>query len=113
VAWSQVGNFYSGKSAYRKSLFKNPQQKKHMIDVKNIWSAYERIIPFVRKTPLEYSMVLSELTHANVFLKMECWQHTGSFKPRGAFNCLQLLNNDQKRGGAYRGKSRYRSFICS
>ena len=67
-----------------------------MIDVKNIWSAYERIKPFVRKTPLEYSMALSELTHAKVFLKMECWQHTGSFKPRGAFNCLQLLNNDQK-----------------
>lgn len=67
--------------------------------LENIWSAYERIKPFVRKTPLEYSKVLSDISNANVFLKMECWQHTGSFKPRGAFNCLQLLNSQQQRQG--------------
>ncbi len=70
-----------------------------MIKLHNIWSAYERIKPFVRNTPLEYSAVLSDIANANVFLKMECWQHTGSFKPRGAFNCLQLLNRHQKRQG--------------
>lgn len=70
-----------------------------MIDVQGIWSAYKRIQPFVRKTPLEYSRVLSEITQGDVFLKMECWQHTGSFKPRGAFNCLQQLNHEQKRRG--------------
>lgn len=70
-----------------------------MFDVKSIWSAYARISPFIRKTPLEYSRVLSELAQADVFLKMECWQHTGSFKARGAFNCLQLLDDEQKRRG--------------
>jgi len=25
---------------------------------------------------------------AKIFLKLECLQHTGSFKPRGAFNCI-------------------------
>ncbi len=69
------------------------------MDMKDIWSAYTQIKTFVRRTPLEYSRVLSDLTHADVYLKMECWQHTGSFKARGAFNCLQLLDHDQKRRG--------------
>ncbi|MGZ4875585.1 MAG: pyridoxal-phosphate dependent enzyme, partial [Candidatus Angelobacter sp.] len=25
---------------------------------------------------------------ARIFFKLECLQHTGSFKPRGAFNCI-------------------------
>lgn len=70
-----------------------------MVDIQSIWAASARISPFIRRTPLEYSRVLSELTEAEVFLKMECWQHTGSFKPRGAFNCLQLLSDGQKRQG--------------
>ncbi|SDP84909.1 threonine dehydratase [Desulforhopalus singaporensis] len=41
-------------------------------------------------------MELSHIANANVFFKMECWQHTGSFKARGAFNCLQILNSEQR-----------------
>ena len=43
-------------------------------------AAHARIAPHVRRTPL--------LEAAGVSLKLECLQHTGSFKPRGAFNNL-------------------------
>lgn len=70
-----------------------------MNNINDVWLAYERIKPYIRKTPLEYSSELSNITNANVFLKMECWQHTGSFKPRGAFNCLQMLSLEQRKKG--------------
>ena len=41
-----------------------------------------------RRTPV---MALEENAFgidARIFLKLECLQHTGSFKPRGAFNCI-------------------------
>lgn len=46
----------------------------------------------VRRTPV---MALEEKAFgidARIFFKLECLQHTGSFKPRGAFNCI--LNSD-------------------
>jgi threonine dehydratase len=50
--------------------------------------AANRIKPHIRETPLEYSSWLSEETNANVWLKLENLQITGSFKLRGAFNKL-------------------------
>src|SRR5690606_27618554 len=49
-------------------------------------AAMERIGPWVRRTPLEYSAALSERLQAEVYFKMECWQVTGSFKPRISFS---------------------------
>lgn len=43
-------------------------------------------------TPLERSPILSELAGADVWLKLECFQRTGSFKLRGAFNKLSRLS---------------------
>src|SRR5271157_3340252 len=50
-------------------------------------AAYSRIAPFVRRTPL---MEAASPTGQGgpVSLKLEFLQHTGSFKPRGAFNNL-------------------------
>ena len=45
-----------------------------------IEAAHARIATHVRRTPL--------METADVSLKLECLQHTGSFKPRGAFNNL-------------------------
>jgi threonine dehydratase len=42
----------------------------------------------VRRTPVEYSRSLSDRTGADVHLKMEHLQRTGSFKTRGAYNKL-------------------------
>ncbi|MFC6988865.1 threonine ammonia-lyase [Haloplanus sp. GCM10025708] len=46
----------------------------------------------VRRTPIEYSRSLSNRTDADVHLKMEHLQRTGSFKTRGAYNKLQQLS---------------------
>jgi threonine dehydratase len=57
--------------------------------------AAERIKPHARKTPLEYSPGLSEELNCNVYLKLENWQITGSFKPRGALNkIIQVYEQD-------------------
>jgi threonine dehydratase len=46
--------------------------------------------PFVVHTPLERSATLSDLCGTDVWLKLECFQRTGSFKLRGALNALLL-----------------------
>lgn len=61
--------------------------------------AQERIKPFVRRTTLERSETLSRLLGANVFIKPELFQKTGSFKVRGAFNKLLSLSEREKRAG--------------
>jgi threonine dehydratase len=61
--------------------------------------ADERIKPHIRETYLEKSVFYSEKGDANVFLKMENLQHTGSFKVRGAMNkILSLSDEELKRG---------------
>jgi threonine dehydratase len=57
--------------------------------------AEERIRPYIKETPLEYSVYLSQLTQAHVWLKLENLQHTGSFKLRGAMNKLLTLDDGQ------------------
>ncbi len=52
----------------------------------DIAAARERIRPFVRKTPTIGWTPPGTDTAASV--KLECLQHAGSFKPRGAFNNL-------------------------
>ena len=54
-------------------------------------AAASRIGAHVRHTPVEYSPVLSEISGARVYLKMENLQATGSFKLRGATNALLSL----------------------
>lgn len=49
-------------------------------------AAAERIRPFVRRTP-----ALCTDLHPDLRLKAECFQVTGSFKPRGAFNAVLSL----------------------
>jgi len=59
-----------------------------MISLSDIQAARERIAPFIHRTPLIPSNSLSALSGAEVFLKLENLQKTGSFKVRGAFNKL-------------------------
>ena len=70
-----------------------------MISIGDVEAARERISSFVTKTPLEKSRTLSTLLGTNVYLKLELFQKTGSFKPRGAFNqILQLTGLARDRG---------------
>jgi threonine dehydratase len=58
----------------------------------DIVGARERIARVARWTPLEQSRWLSELTGHDVYLKLECWQPTRSFKIRGACNAIAGLS---------------------
>src|SRR5690606_6228858 len=61
--------------------------------------AAERIRPPGRHTPLEPSPALGAHLGAEVFLKLECWQVTGSFKPRISFSKLLTLGPAERARG--------------
>ena len=67
--------------------------------------AANRIASYIRDTPLDYSPYFSELTGANVYLKLENLQHTGSFKLRGAFNKLLSLSEEDRAAGGVAASS--------
>ncbi len=70
-----------------------------MLDLNDVQQARTRITPYVRRTPLERSTTLSRMLGTNVYLKYELFQKTGSFKPRGAFNTMLSLSDDQRNAG--------------
>src|SRR5438552_10708131 len=53
----------------------------------------------LRRTPLLRSEWLSRVTGAEVFLKCEGLQITGSFKARGGFASVALLSPEERRRG--------------
>ncbi|MFQ6108227.1 MAG: threonine/serine dehydratase [Candidatus Aminicenantales bacterium] len=59
----------------------------------------KRIRPYVRETPVEHSLYLSRLGECKVFMKLENYQITGSFKVRGAMNKLFSLSEEEKKAG--------------
>ncbi|MBL8180504.1 MAG: threonine/serine dehydratase [Blastocatellia bacterium] len=69
------------------------------MNINDIRDAAARIKPYVKRTPLERSTSLSERFRANVFVKYELFQRTGSFKARGGFNKLLQLSDDDKTKG--------------
>jgi threonine dehydratase len=62
-------------------------------------AAYERIKADIRRTPLERSGPLSRELGADIYVKWECDQMTGSFKLRGALNKLRSLSDEKRRRG--------------
>ncbi len=54
-------------------------------------AAEKRIRPHIRETPLEPSHELSERSGADVYLKLESQQLSGSFKLRGCFRSQVLV----------------------
>ena len=67
----------------------------------DIIAASNRIKDHVRRTTFERSSMISHLTGADVWLKMENQQHTGSFKFRGAINKMLTLSQSDRESGIY------------
>ena len=65
-----------------------------MITLNDVKAAAEKVSSYVRRTPLWKSETLSKRLGTNVYLKMELFQKTGSFKPRGAFNQMLARKKD-------------------
>jgi threonine dehydratase len=70
-----------------------------MVTFKDVKEAYQILQPKIRKTPLERSKTFSNFLKANVYLKEENLQTTGSFKIRGAYNKIYHLTEKEKKQG--------------
>jgi threonine dehydratase len=77
----------------------NSEKRQKMPTVEDILKAREILAGTVRKTPLQSSRTFSKLAGANLFLKLECLQLTGSFKVRGAFVKVSKLSEKQASHG--------------
>lgn len=60
-------------------------------DIKHIYEAHERIIPYIRETPILESSLLNNWLGHRILFKAECMQKTGAFKARGACNTITKL----------------------
>lgn len=69
------------------------------LDFADISAAQTLLQGHVVRTPLIKSIPLSDLTGAEVYLKLETLQTTGSFKDRGAYVKLSSLTDEQRQAG--------------
>ncbi len=67
-----------------------------MITLESVKQAQETLKDVAYKTPISYAPILSENLNANIYLKKENLQLTGSFKLRGAFNKIANISPDKK-----------------
>lgn len=65
----------------------------------DVLAAARRLEGVAHRTPVMTSSTLDERTGVHAFLKTECFQRTGSFKFRGAYNKIASLSPDQRRAG--------------
>jgi len=67
-----------------------------MIDIhQEVIAADKRIRKFVKETPVEHSVFLSQLINGTVHLKLDLYQTTGSFKFRGATSKIMSLSEEE------------------
>jgi len=70
-----------------------------MLELADVTAARDRVAETARETPLEYSDTFSKRTGADVHLKLENFQRTGSFKIRGATNKIAQLSDAEREAG--------------
>jgi threonine dehydratase len=70
-----------------------------MLELSDVLDARVRVEETARRTPLDYSHTFSDMTGAEVHLKLETFQRTGSFKIRGATNRIKTLSDEEKSAG--------------
>ena len=67
--------------------------------------ALQRISRYIVPTPVARHRALSHQCHADVWIKQEYLQHTGSFKLRGALNAVFALSHAERRHGVVAASS--------
>ena len=69
------------------------------LELDEIKKVHETISPYLVWTPLISTVTFTELIGTNIFFKLENFQKTGSFKPRGALNkTLKILKQKKIKG---------------
>jgi threonine dehydratase len=74
-------------------------QEADMIALRQVMQARDRIFRSIIRTPAVKSDFLSDITGANVYLKLECLQKLNSFKIRGALNRGLTLSESARSAG--------------
>ncbi len=70
-----------------------------MLEFADVLDAQDRVAETSRHTPLDYSHTFSAMSGAEVHLKLETFQRTGSFKIRGATNRIATLSDREREAG--------------
>lgn len=67
--------------------------------IRDVYRAKQTIAPYFDRTPLHYSMGLSEFLEAEVYIKHEEHLPLGAFKSRGGINLFYNLSDEEKERG--------------
>ena len=70
-----------------------------LVTIDEIRQASQTILGRVHRTPIHTSRTIGEMLNIDLAFKMELFQKTGSFKPRGVLNKLNSLSLDEKAKG--------------
>lgn len=70
-----------------------------MLTFDDVQAAAARVASQIERTPVLTNRTLDVARRADVFLKAECLQTTGSFKFRGASNAIQALSAEEREAG--------------
>ena len=72
---------------------------RRVITLADIRAAAQRIAGHVHRTPIVSARSVGERAGVRLFLKCECFQKTGSFKPRGALHKVLTLSDEERSRG--------------
>lgn len=79
------------------SVSTNVTSKDERMDyVEQVEEVYQRIAPYILKTPFLISHHFSRKTGASIYFKCENLQYTNSFKARGAFSKISNIHDKNK-----------------
>ena len=67
--------------------------------IRDVYQARRTISPHFQRTPLHYSMGLSEVLNAEVYIKHEEHLPLGAFKSRGGINLLANITSEERQRG--------------
>ncbi len=78
-----------------RTLTSSNQEAHTSVTIADIWEAYKLLKPRLHHTPLAPSRTLRDITGADIYLKAENMQRSGSFKVRGASYKISRLSKEE------------------
>lgn len=75
------------------------------VTLEDVKKAKEILEGVIEKTPILKGIAISKKTNANIYYKCECFQKTGAFKIRGAYNKISSLSEEEKSHGVIAASS--------
>ncbi len=78
-----------------RSVSETTQDSSIPVTIADIWKAYKFLKPIIHHTVLNPSRTLNKMTGAEIYLKSEHTQRSGSFKVRGASYKISRLTEEQ------------------